>query len=105
MSKLVVVVAAVVAFAGCFTPGAPSAGGDVAASLESSKSSFTADEAIALDLVLENTTDAPIRVLSYRTPFDGIEDNIFAVTRDGVPVAYEGKVVKRAQPEADDYIV
>ena len=53
---------------------------------------------------ITNQTAATQQVLSFDTPLDGIEADIFQVERDGIPVAYTGMIVKRAAIGADDYL-
>lgn len=53
---------------------------------------------------ITNQTAATQQVLSFETPLDGIEADIFQVERDGVPVAYTGIIVKRAEISAEDYL-
>ena len=60
--------------------------------------------AASVRVSLENPTAAPLRVLSWETPVDGVSVPLFDVTRDGVPVAYTGMVAKRAAPTPKDYI-
>ena len=56
-------------------------------------------------VTLANPSMATIRVLSWRTPADGLTAPLFHVTRDGGPVAYTGILAKRAAPTAADYVV
>lgn len=54
-----------------------------------------------------NTDDKPVRMLNYlmKANQNGeLEENLFSITRDGMPVTYEGMHVKRAAPKAFDYI-
>jgi peptidyl-Lys metalloendopeptidase len=45
-----------------------------------------------------------VDLLRYHTVLDGIQENLFTVTRDGAPVQYVGRIYKRATPQAGDYI-
>ncbi|NMO22484.1 protease [Pyxidicoccus fallax] len=53
---------------------------------------------------LTNRTSAPLYVLDWHTPLEGIRNNIFEVTRDGTEVPYIGEMMKRGAPQADDYV-
>lgn len=53
---------------------------------------------------LSNTTAAPVQLLRWQTPLDGVDNDLFSVTRNGEPVAYTGRLVKRPAPTEQDYI-
>lgn len=53
---------------------------------------------------LSNTTAVPVQLLRWQLPFDGVDNAMFAVTRDGEAVAYTGRMVKRPAPTDADYI-
>lgn len=53
---------------------------------------------------LVNKEDSDIFVLKHDTPLEGLFSDCFEVTRDGVPVPYDGPLVKRAAPAKDDYL-
>jgi peptidyl-Lys metalloendopeptidase len=53
---------------------------------------------------LTNATAAPVQVLRWQTPLDGVDNNLFSVTRNGQPVAYTGRMVKRPAPTDTDYV-
>lgn len=59
---------------------------------------------VSLKVVLHNRGATKISVLNWGTPFEEAWLQPFVtVTRDGKPVAYEGAVVKRGDPERDEY--
>ncbi|TDR45864.1 peptidyl-Lys metalloendopeptidase [Tahibacter aquaticus] len=53
---------------------------------------------------LSNTTAAPVQVLRWMTPLDGVSNDIFSVSQNGAPVAYTGRLVKRPAPTEADYV-
>ncbi len=53
---------------------------------------------------VSNTTNAPVQLLRWQTPVDGVDNNLFAVMQNGQPVAYVGRLVKRPAPTDKDYI-
>lgn len=53
---------------------------------------------------LSNTTNAPVQVLRWMTPLDGVSNDIFSVSQNGQEVAYTGRVVKRPAPADSDYV-
>ncbi|WP_242107871.1 M35 family metallo-endopeptidase [Luteimonas aquatica] len=58
-----------------------------------------------VDVVITNTSSNTVRVPKQRLPSDDLEASLFQVSRDGKPVAYEGKLVKRGLPQAEDFAV
>jgi len=59
---------------------------------------------ITITFTLTNTGAGSAHVLRWQTPLAGIEADIFAVTVDGEPVPYVGRLIKRAAPEAEDWV-
>jgi len=53
---------------------------------------------------LTNTSSEGFFVLKWFTPLEGLAGDIFLVQRDGVELAYHGKLVKRAAPTSEDYV-
>ena len=65
--------------------------------------SFSADQ-LVVNFELENTTDAPLTMLKWGTPFEDIDSDIFEVTYEGEQVEYIGPIAKRGAPLESDYI-
>jgi peptidyl-Lys metalloendopeptidase len=63
------------------------------------------NEAPMVRYTLSNSSYESLQVLRWQTPLDGIEHDMLEVTRDGKPVAYTGKLIKRAAPQPADYVV
>jgi peptidyl-Lys metalloendopeptidase len=61
-------------------------------------------EAVFADVTVVNTSDQPVDLLSWYLPMADLQEPVFAVARDGQPVAYIGPHYKRAQPDASDFI-
>ena len=53
---------------------------------------------VTVTVTLANTGTAPDRIATGRTPFGPEEAPLFEITRDGQPVRYLGRKVKRAPP-------
>jgi peptidyl-Lys metalloendopeptidase len=97
----------VVAFAATLAALPPSEDGGAARLLvqvQAPQGEFRLDEPLVVSWSLTNESDRPLWVLRWFTPVDGIEANIFAVTRNGQPVPYVGKLVKRPAPTPEDYL-
>lgn len=78
----------------------------MAATLEcvtSVPASVRAGEPVELRFQLTNRTAQPLYVLTWRTPLEGLLGNDFQITRDGTDVPYQGPMVKRGNPGAEDY--
>jgi hypothetical protein len=59
---------------------------------------------IVVTFRLSNAGDRDVWVLNWYTPLEGIKGRIFDVTCSGESVAYEGRLMKRGDPTAEDYI-
>ncbi|HYO59200.1 protease [Archangium sp.] len=66
--------------------------------------SVRAGEPVELRFQLTNRTAQPLYVLTWRTPLEGLLGNDFLVTRDGAEILYQGRMVKRGNPRAEDYV-
>ncbi|MEO6409190.1 MAG: M35 family metallo-endopeptidase [Burkholderiaceae bacterium] len=63
------------------------------------------DVDVRLTVTLTNTTRHPIQLLKWQLPDDEIESALFRIKReDGSTVRYEGPIVKRAAPQAQDHV-
>jgi len=96
----VVLVAASAAF------GAQAATSGLAVSVAPMKASYNSNEDVVVKVTVTNTTSEPMLVLKWHTPFaDEVEESLFDITRDGVPVPYRGLHAKRPAPTAADYFL
>jgi len=75
----------------------------VVVSVAPEKASMGKSDDVVVKVTFTNTSGSPQYVLKSHTPFDGVSAPVFEVTRDGQPVRYMGKIVKRAAPTAADY--
>lgn len=58
-----------------------------------------------LEVTVTNTSRKAVRIPAWQLPSDDPTSQLFRVTRDGEPVAYEGKLAKRGLPQAEDFVV
>ena len=65
---------------------------------------FASSEDVLVTVTIYNPTKNPVKVLRWFTPVDETAEALFAVTRDGEPVAYTGPVYKRVPATDKDYI-
>ncbi|MET0981259.1 MAG: M35 family metallo-endopeptidase, partial [Telluria sp.] len=80
------------------------AAGDVAVTITPERAALGKRDEVLVTVTLTNTGSAPERLLKWRTPFVAPEAALFDITRDGQPVRYLGRKVKRAAPVEADYI-
>jgi peptidyl-Lys metalloendopeptidase len=57
------------------------------------------------EVAVTNTSRHAVRVPSWELPSSAVESKLFSVSRDGLPVQYEGPMIKRPLPTAADFTV
>ncbi|MDQ2989725.1 MAG: M35 family metallo-endopeptidase [Pseudomonadota bacterium] len=75
----------------------------VTATLATDRHALGKSDDVIVTVTITNTSSSPQYVLKWHTPFGEIEESLFRVTRDGVPVPYLGAHYKRQSPVATDY--
>ena len=65
---------------------------------------LTARDNVTVRVSMTNTGNRTVHLLKWHTPFDGVEEDIFDIARDGQKVRYLGPHVKRPAPTPRDYI-
>ena len=104
-SRRTLVLAAVICSVLCAAAPAARAQTDaVTATLSAAQASFSSSERVVVQLTLANAGDAAAGLLRWLTPEYGVETPTFVVERDGVRVAYTGRIAKRAAPTESDYV-
>lgn len=79
--------------------------GEIAVTVTPERPALGTGDEVNVTVTLTNTGSTPQRLLKWRTPFVPAEHSLFHITRDGLPVRYLGRHVKRAAPTAADYVV
>lgn len=79
--------------------------GEIAVTVTPDQPALGKGDDVNVTVTLTNTGSTPQRLLKWRTPFVPAEHALFQITRDGLPVRYLGRHVKRAAPTEADYIV
>jgi hypothetical protein len=60
---------------------------------------------VLVRFTLRNRSARPVSVLTWQTPLEGLLGDVFRVRKDGgEPLPYRGPMVKRGDPDADDYV-
>jgi peptidyl-Lys metalloendopeptidase len=62
------------------------------------------DFAGTVRFTMRNPGTEPVQVLKWQTPFFGVDANLFSIHVGGTEVAYTGRLIKRGQPGARDYL-
>lgn len=83
---------------------APAAAGGLSVTLDSSKAFVGSGEPATVRVTLHNDSAEEVSFLRWQTPLRGVDGNLFDVRLDGESVAYLGRMVKRAEPTATDYL-
>lgn len=65
---------------------------------------FDSGQDVLVTVEISNTTKHTVKILKWYTPADGVEESLFAVTRNGQPVAYTGPIFKRPAATGKDFI-
>ena len=78
---------------------------DIAVTITPDRPTLGKRDDVIVSVTLANTGTTPERIAKGRTPFGPEEAALFEITRDGQPVRYLGRKVKRAAPGEDDYLV
>jgi peptidyl-Lys metalloendopeptidase len=78
--------------------------GSVTVSVTPERQAVGRSDDVVVLVTMTNTSNATAYLLKWQTPFGAVEAPLFEVTRDGLPVRYLGRQVKRAAPAAADYI-
>ncbi len=82
-------------------------GSNMAASLRCELSvapRLEAGEPVMVTFRLTNSTAQPLSVLTWHTPLEGLLSSCLEVTRAGAEIPYQGPMLKRGDPDAEDYV-
>ncbi len=85
--------------------GAVAAPKGVTVSVVPDKNALGKEDDVVVKVTFTNASGTPQYILKSRTPFNGIEEALFDIKRDGQPVPYLGAHIKRAAPTAADYFL
>ncbi|HJS18397.1 MAG TPA: M35 family metallo-endopeptidase [Anaerolineales bacterium] len=73
-------------------------------SLSVSHGNFDKSQEVLVTVTFSNPTSKTVDVLKWYTPFEGVEEPLFAVMLNGQPAPYTGPVYKRPEVTSKDYI-
>lgn len=88
-----------------FTLSASAKTGGAEVSISVDQMSFAENETVIVDVTISNRSKGTLKLLKWLTPFEDVEEPLFEVTRDGVPVEYIGAHYKRPQITEKDFIL
>jgi peptidyl-Lys metalloendopeptidase len=66
--------------------------------------SYVQGAPVIIGFSIENLSAMDVWLLKWYTPLEGIKGKIFEATCDGVDIPYEGRLMKRGNPETGDYV-
>ncbi len=66
--------------------------------------SYSVGQPVEIIFTLDNVSTDTLFILSWYTPLEGLKGNIFSVMLDSTEIHYRGPMVKRGQPDQNDYI-
>jgi peptidyl-Lys metalloendopeptidase len=66
--------------------------------------SYKKDEKTNLIFELTNHSNIPVHILKWNTPLEGLKSDCLNVKKNGKAVSYDGMLVKRGQPQPNDFI-
>lgn len=87
-----------------FANSALAARGSAEVTITPAKDAFASDDSVMVNVAISNPNKNTIRILRWFTPFDGVKEDLFAVTVNGKAVEYTGADYKRPAPQDKDYI-
>ncbi len=58
-----------------------------------------------VEVIVTNTSRTTVRVPKWQLPTAYADSNLFSVSRDGTPLGFEGRMIKRAVPKAADFAI
>ena len=65
---------------------------------------FASGQDVLVTVKISNDSRHTVNILKWYTPAYGVEESLFAVTRNGQPVSYKGPIYKRPAATGKDYI-
>ncbi len=69
------------------------------------RSNYVLGTPIVIAFSIKSFCSTDVWILNWHTPLEGIKGKIFEVTCDGIEIPYEGRLVKRGNPQRKDYIL
>jgi peptidyl-Lys metalloendopeptidase len=64
--------------------------GDLVVTVRADQKAFSENESVLVKVTFSNQSNGAVKILKWYTPFDDVEEPLFKITRDGVPVEYIG---------------
>ena len=75
------------------------------AKLVKPEKSFKTHSSVPLKVILTNTSDQDLSVLTWNTPLDDVVTDCLDIRVNGKNVEYDGPIIKRGAPTAKDYVL
>ena len=77
----------------------------ISCEISAARAEYAAADPLAIEFSMINNTDDTLYVSKWKTPLEGFNSDMFTVTKGEEKVTYIGRLVKRASPSPDDYIL
>lgn len=77
----------------------------VVVTISMDKAAYAASDAVVVHVTISNPTNRPIKLLKWYTPAEDVEEELFAVKREGAEVGFMGPHYKRPAPKANDFVM
>jgi len=87
-----------------FTGSVLAARGSAEVRITAAKEALSAEDGILVNVTISNPNKSVIKILRWYTPFDGVKQDLFAVSVNGKVAEYIGPEYKRPAPTEKDYI-
>jgi peptidyl-Lys metalloendopeptidase len=84
------------------SPSEPTLG--LVSQVDISSATLGKDDSVVVHWSVTNQGATAVGLPRWQVPSSELEENVFAITRDGEPVRYYGKLVKRMAPRAEDLV-
>lgn len=87
-----------------FTNSILAARGSAEVRITAAKEALSAEDGVLVNVTISNPNKNAIKILRWFTPFDGVKEDLFAVSVNGKTPEYTGPEYKRPAPTEKDYI-
>ena len=103
-NRLIIVAVALAIFATGLVWAQEKAVDPLVITLKAEKPEYRATERLNMRFAIVNTSAEVMNVLTWRTPLEGFNDDMFLVEKDDRRMPYLGRVVKRGALQPEDYV-
>ena len=77
---------------------------NVVTQIEVIQTEYRSVDPLSIRFSVTNNSDKQLHILKWNTPLEGINADVFNILKDEKPVVYIGRVIKRGNPQPEDYV-